>query len=98
MLPAKPYHQLGVGLAPFVRGHSHQPSYPGAIESLKWVAGEDTPLQVVAKEQPFCIVATQPVCHLGEVVGAKREEVGDGGDQSRGERRPGSSIMVPTGT
>ena len=42
-------------------------------------------LEVVPQEQALGVVAAQAVGHLGQIVGAKREEIGHAGDLARGE-------------
>ena len=82
MLAADAQMQVGVGGATQLAGHVHQLADTLLIQLGKGIVFVDL-LIVVSAQELACIVAGEAESHLGQIVGAEREEGGLSGPTGR---------------
>ena len=96
MLAADAHFQVGAGLAAIVDRHLHQAANAIAVDGLEGILGQDALRHVGDQEVALGVIAGVAEGHLGQVVGAEGEELG----QTR-QSQPavtaarGISIIVP---
>src|SRR4051812_16819697 len=87
VLAADPEVQVGTRLAALLRRDAHHPADALLVEGLERRHTEDAQLEVAAEERRLDVVAREAPAHLGQVVGAEREELRGLGDLAGGHRR-----------
>ena len=88
MLAADAELELGVGPPAPLGAEVHQLADAALVDRLERVALEQTLLEVGRHHPALDVVTAEAERHLGEVVGAEREEVGLLGDLVGADRRP----------
>ena len=76
MLTADTHFQFGAGLAAFINSHLHQPANTFAVDGLEGILGQDAFFDVFHQEVALGIIAAVAEGHLGQVIGAEGEELG----------------------
>src|SRR2546421_11818502 len=80
MLAADTDLEVGAATSTLLGGDMHQPADAVCIDGLERRYPEDAQLDVATEERALDVVAGEPPAHLGQVVGAEREELRRLGD------------------
>ena len=97
VLAADPQLQRRPGLAALSGGDLHEAAHPSHIDGHKRIRRDELAFLVQAQELAD-VVAGEPKGGLGEVVGAKGEELGHLGDLAGDQGRPGQLDHRPPPT
>ena len=87
--PHTPAIRSGLAARPRSQAGLHQLADATVVDGLERVAGQQPLLEVAGHQASLDVVAAEPEDHLGQVVGAEREEVGHLGDVVAPHRGPG---------
>ena len=95
--------QIGAGLPAELDAHRHQLAYPFSLQGLERVLGQDALLDIFQQELGFRIIAGLTKGHLGQVVGAIGEELGNSGylvgrEGRSGDLDHGAKLVVDLAT
>src|SRR5437879_12300041 len=96
MFPADADLQLRADAPTGRYGKSNQLANSILVKNLEWIVGNYTPVNVI-REEPSRIVPAQAKSGLGQIIGAKGEELRGSSDLIRRQRRPRQLDHGPDG-
>ena len=89
MFAADAYFEFGFNTTAFFNAHADELADTFLVENFKWI-GLDDAVFFVEFQELGCIIARETEGHLGEVIGAEREEVCNSSDLVGGKSRTGN--------
>ena len=87
MLTADTHFQFRAGLAAIIDGHLHQLAHAFPVQGLERILRQDALADICDQEVALGIVTAVAKGHLGQVVGAEGEELGQLGNFTGGHCR-----------